>query len=472
MRLAFLLTLIPKLALASAGWVSQSTGGTGNSSTGADFTVTLPAHEEDDILFMSVLVRDVDDSLTVTGWTQIDTCDRSTIERYFFLWIRATSNAMTNPTVDKSTATGESYAHVSVLRGAISSGDPWAVKGSCTTGTADPSTFTAITPGDNGQLVVLLAMYADDNNTTCTTTGTSPSAYTEHYIEWTTGADAAACTSEFIQTTAATTGTVSSDWGTITAGDGWGGLLMAIRSDNEPDVTRDSLGCSAFSTGNKSVANVAWDSGDTIVVTVAHGAGAGPISHTVSGGTELDWTGAQMVEASAASGAAEAAVWRALAPSSQTGQTISLTLTGGGGGYMCVYVLSGSDSNGAGDTAGNTGTDATLETTGTGAAGVVTASANSYVLCAGNVWTGPVNICATGALCPAITKDNEADDATNATTAFSIHGDWAAGSGNTYGIVVTSSASSDWAFACAEIEPASAAPTCSLSMALTGVGCR
>src|SRR3972149_4102284 len=76
-------------------------------STGADVTVTLPAHQANDIFLITVVVRDQDDTITwPSGWTQIATVDRSTVSRYWWAWKRAASSSETNPLVDKSTAAG------------------------------------------------------------------------------------------------------------------------------------------------------------------------------------------------------------------------------------------------------------------------------------------------------------------------------------------------------------------------------
>ena len=54
-------------------------------STGADVTVTLPAHAANDILLIQVLVFDQNDTITwPSGWTQLATVDRLTTRRYWW----------------------------------------------------------------------------------------------------------------------------------------------------------------------------------------------------------------------------------------------------------------------------------------------------------------------------------------------------------------------------------------------------
>src|SRR3989344_4956816 len=76
---------------------------------GNDVTVTLPAHQADDIMLLLGWVRDQDDTVdiaTATGWAQVGTgctsaCSaswsRDTTSSYWLFWKRATSNSETNP---------------------------------------------------------------------------------------------------------------------------------------------------------------------------------------------------------------------------------------------------------------------------------------------------------------------------------------------------------------------------------------
>lgn len=203
-------------------------------STGADVTVSLPTHAANDIFLLEVVVRDTDDTITwPSGWTQIATVDRGTASRYWWAWKRAASASETDPLIDKSTATGDTYAAVIVYRGAIQSGDPWEVKGTPQTTTADPSVFTGITTLTDDSLVVVAVAGEDNNNNSITTTGVDPSGYADHYAESRTGGDGVITFSEAVKTTSGATGDVSVNWShSISAGAG--GVLLALKPANSP----------------------------------------------------------------------------------------------------------------------------------------------------------------------------------------------------------------------------------------------
>lgn len=200
-----------------------------SASTGADVTVTLPSHLAGDILILSGFVRDTDDTLTLTGWTQIATWDRSTTSRHWVYGLRASSGSTTNPTFDKSGATGDTYAVAIAYRGCISSDTAWEVVGSGQTGTADPASLTGITSLTPNALIVVILNGEDNNNAAVTVTGTDPSAYTEHYDESATGADGMISISEGTRAAAGATGTISVDFDTASPV-GWGGLVIALKS--------------------------------------------------------------------------------------------------------------------------------------------------------------------------------------------------------------------------------------------------
>ncbi|MEK7493952.1 MAG: IPT/TIG domain-containing protein, partial [Patescibacteria group bacterium] len=217
-------------------------------STGADVTVTLPTHTTNDILLLEVIVRDTNDTITwPSGWTQIATIDRGAISRYWWAWKRAASSSETNPLVDKSTATGDTYAAVIIYRGATPSGDPWEVKGTPQTTTSDPSVFTGITTLTSDSLVVAAVAGENNNNASITTTSTNPSAYAEHYVESNAGSDGVITFSEAVRTTAGATGNVSVNWNSAIPV-GAGGILLALKSNvpptlsiSQPDGTADTI---------------------------------------------------------------------------------------------------------------------------------------------------------------------------------------------------------------------------------------
>lgn len=197
---------------------------------GADPTVTLPAHAENDILLLATVVRSNTATVaTPAGWTQIGSPTvRGTTATYQFFWIRAGTTTVTDPLIDRTGTTGDVYAAVINYRNATSIGDPWEVKGTVTTGTADPSVITGITTLTNDSLVVVAVPGEDNNNGSIATTGTNPAAYTEHYVESAAGADGVVTFSEAVRTTAGATGNVSVDWNTAIPV-GFGGVVLALK---------------------------------------------------------------------------------------------------------------------------------------------------------------------------------------------------------------------------------------------------
>ncbi|MGQ0579354.1 MAG: DUF6701 domain-containing protein [Betaproteobacteria bacterium] len=96
------------------------------------------------------------------------------------------------------------------------------------TGTTDPSVITGITTLTANALVVVAVAGEDNNNGSIITTGTDPAAYTEHYVESSTGSDGVITFSEFARTTAGATGNVSVNWDTAVP-IGFGGIVLALR---------------------------------------------------------------------------------------------------------------------------------------------------------------------------------------------------------------------------------------------------
>jgi hypothetical protein len=210
--------------------------------TSGDITVTLPTHSTNDILLMLVWVRSATETIPdPTGWTRITGTpfDRSTVERYWLWWKRATSASETNPLIDTDGTTANIYGVAISYTGAITTGDPWEVKGTPTTGTADPAVVTGITALTDESLIVVPLGYADNNNASIITTGTAPAAYAEHYDESVQDEDGAVTVSEGAQTTANATGDVSVDFNVaVTAGDGWGAMVLALRPPPPPTRSR------------------------------------------------------------------------------------------------------------------------------------------------------------------------------------------------------------------------------------------
>jgi hypothetical protein len=197
-------------------------------STGVDVTVTLPAHQANDVFLLLGWVRDVDDTVTVTGWTSLGSIDRGTTSRYFLFWIRAASGSVTNPLFDKSGTTGDTYAMVATYRGAFLTGDPWEVVGLASTGTADPAPLNGISTLTDGALVVAALGGENNNNVSVACTATDPSTMTAHYDESVTGTDGMIAFCENNRTTLGATGTVNVDFN-VAVPVGWGGVVMALK---------------------------------------------------------------------------------------------------------------------------------------------------------------------------------------------------------------------------------------------------
>jgi len=197
-----------------------------------DLAVNCGAHLTNDIFLLQAWNRDVDETATVTGWTVVtgSPVDRGTTARYWAWWKRAASASETDPVVDFSGTTGDAYGVCTVYRGAITTETPWEVIGTATTGTADPASLATISSLTDNSLIVIALSGEDNNNAGCIATGTDPAAYTEHYQETGTGADAMNCNSEFERVTAGATGTVSVDFDTAVP-IGWGAWLMALKPE-------------------------------------------------------------------------------------------------------------------------------------------------------------------------------------------------------------------------------------------------
>ncbi len=203
-------------------------------STGANVTVTLPAHQAGDIFLLQVVVRDTNDTITwPAGWTQLATVDRGTTARYWWAWTRATSSAETNPTVTKSTTTGDTYAAVTTYRGALGSGNPWDVVGTPNTATTAAHVLNGVTTTVADTLIIA-SLCGEDNSAASTTyTATDPSSLLQKlYDESTTGADGACAAGAAAKTTAGATGNVTATWNATVVGSG--GIVLALKSSGVP----------------------------------------------------------------------------------------------------------------------------------------------------------------------------------------------------------------------------------------------
>ncbi len=205
-------------------------------STGADVTVTLPVHAANDIFLLQVVVRDVDDTITITGWTEIANVNDGTAKHWWF-WMRATGSSETDPLVDKSTGTGDTYATVTTYRGAITSGDPWEAKGTATcTGTTNPFTYTGgVTTLTAGSLVVVSWNDIDNFASSCVMSATDPSSInTDMHIKSNVGGDGLNAAGSAVRTNAGATGDVVVD--SNQPPDAACGIVLALKIAGAPVV--------------------------------------------------------------------------------------------------------------------------------------------------------------------------------------------------------------------------------------------
>ena len=197
-------------------------------STGADITPVNPAHATNDILVLQACSRVTTETLlTPSGWTILaGPTNASTIWRSYWFWIRATSGAMANPLCDWSAATGQKYGRVHNIRGAITTGNPFAAS-AVTAGTADPGSATGITTTAANQFVFTLGLVADNLATAVTVTATDPATFTSRtYTIIATGNDAGSFFQDASRTNIGATGAVSHDFNGVPLA--WAILIGAV----------------------------------------------------------------------------------------------------------------------------------------------------------------------------------------------------------------------------------------------------
>src|SRR3972149_1398088 len=116
-----------------------------SASSGPDVTVTLPTGwEPEDIFLVLGVVRDIDDSVTMSGYTPLSSSpiDLGTTARFWAFWRRAVATDG-NPLFNKNTATGDTYVQMAVYRGAKLIGVPFVDDGIPVTGSTDPASCSS-----------------------------------------------------------------------------------------------------------------------------------------------------------------------------------------------------------------------------------------------------------------------------------------------------------------------------------------
>lgn len=251
-------------------------------STGADVTLVLPNWDPGDIFMVIGLVRDQDDTVTMTGYTALSGTpfDRSTVSRYWVFWKRATTSE-SNPVFDKSTATGDTYAQMVTFANTITSGNPFDVIGTPATGTSDPANCNSITTTKDFTFPVLFLGGEDDNNlvpSSSIVTATDPINWIETYSESITGSDGmigyAHPTSLGVgplgKSLAGDTGTITYNFDTANPV-GWGCISFALVGPNVVDgfnslvstsTASESPGANCANGGTKVTFTSGLDNGD------------------------------------------------------------------------------------------------------------------------------------------------------------------------------------------------------------------
>lgn len=201
-------------------------------STGADLNATLPTYQSGDILLLTILIKDSDDAVTVSGYTSLGSYNGSLGKRRFWFYKRATSSE-SGPLVDKSTSTGETYVKMYSFRNAYEVGNPWEVVSNVMGGNGDPAPITGITTLTAKSLVIGSIIGDDNNNGYVTWTATNPATLTDVYDETNDGADAMFDIGYAERTTAGATGNISADF---SAGNplGWAAISLALKPSAPP----------------------------------------------------------------------------------------------------------------------------------------------------------------------------------------------------------------------------------------------
>lgn len=194
--------------------VYAGSGVIANALTTADVTPVIPTHEINDILICITANRVITNTCaTPSGWTLLHGPIDVTAWRTYVFWKRAVSAAETNPLCDWTATSADKYAQVHTVRGAITSGSPFAAS-VLSADVTDPITLTGVTTTLPNQLVIVVGLGSDNAALTLETsrTSTDPANYiSRHYSTSSLGADAAGTFCDEYRATAGATGTVTLD---------------------------------------------------------------------------------------------------------------------------------------------------------------------------------------------------------------------------------------------------------------------
>lgn len=166
----------------------QAQGATVANTTGS-LTVTLPAHQADDILILGAIFWGPNSGAmnnipTPSGWTQIDfqLQDANDFGRLAWFWKRAASSSESNPVISRggSWDTGADTCfggRAYVIRGCITTGDPWDAVATAGPYTTANQAFPAVTVSGSERMVVIFGNSQDNLPFAMTSSG------------WTTGTE-------------------------------------------------------------------------------------------------------------------------------------------------------------------------------------------------------------------------------------------------------------------------------------------
>ena len=216
--------------MAAPAFVAASAIG---SSTAGSFSIVLPTHSANDVLWVISWYRASATVATPAGWTEAATALRGTT-RYYLHWIRAADANTADPLFDY-TGADDGFGLCVVYSGCITTGNPYDVLGAFSSGTAQSAVLTGITALTNESLIVASIGGEDNTATGGPTTGTDPATYVEHYVEAATGTDGCVQIAEQAQTTTGATGDVTVAWSATVVG--WGGWVAALIPPTSAPVT-------------------------------------------------------------------------------------------------------------------------------------------------------------------------------------------------------------------------------------------
>jgi hypothetical protein len=246
----------------------QASGALTGALTTSDVTPPNPAHIANDILVCQTSKRtNADTCATPSGWSLLaGPVDQGTTWRTYWFYKRAASGSEANPLCDWGATSADKYGQVHSIRGAITTGSPFAAS-QTSTGTADPGSATGVTSTAANQLIISLGMSGDNLATDFTSvTATNPATFTKrHYTTITTGADAGGWFFDAVRTTNGATGNVSHDFNGVPLI--WSVLVAAILdpgATNYTDQVDDSVGVTDAATG---AAGYQRSAADTVGVT-------------------------------------------------------------------------------------------------------------------------------------------------------------------------------------------------------------